>query len=323
MKNYARLSQQKPTNMSQIFDALQRTEAKRSGIDPAKLTAAAELLEIAERQAVQVTIGGDPREYDQHTGSGNQTAKLDVGQWAQFPLAQVMVAPQSKLVCITDEDSLAAEKFRFLGVRLRHLQQKRPLKRLLITSSMAEEGKSMISANLACTLARKQQQKVLLLEGDLRRPTLAEQFGLGKVSGLSELLQGEPCTSMNIRQLESLGLWILPAGSPSRTPLELIQSRKLSTLMDQLGAWFDWIVIDSPPLMPLGDTSVWMRLADGILLVTRPGKTAKRQLQRGLEAIEQSKLLGAVLNGSADAGLGDYYRYYGQAPVSRATNQPA
>jgi len=188
---------------------------------------------------------------------------------------------------------------------------------------MAEEGKSMVAANLACTLARKQQQKILLLEGDLRRPTLAKQFGLGKILGLTELLQGEPCTAMNICQLEDLGLWILPAGSPSRTPLELIQSRKLSMLMDQLGAWFDWIVIDSPPLMPLGDTSVWMRVADGILLVTRPGKTAKRQLQRGLEAIEQSKLLGAVLNGSTDAGLGDYYHYYGRAAVSRSGDQRA
>jgi capsular exopolysaccharide synthesis family protein len=234
-----------------------------------------------------------------------------------------MVAPQSKLVSITDQEGLAAEKFRFLAVRLRHLQQKRPLKRLLITSSMAEEGKSTIAANLACTLAGKQQQKTLLLEGDLRRPTMAKQFGLGSIPGLTELLQGDSATAMNIRQIESLGLWILPAGSPSRTPLELIQSRKFSLVMDQLGAWFDWIVIDSPPVMPLGDTSVWMRLADGILLVTRPGKTAKRQLQRGLEAIEQSKLIGAVLNGSTDPGLVDYYRYYGQAPVSMATGRPA
>src|SRR5271157_5124729 len=149
MKNCARLKQQKPTSMSQIFDALQRTEAKRSGMDPAKLTSAAELLEIAERQTVQVTVGGEPRECDQHTGSGEQTAKPDVGQWAQFPSAQVMVGPQSKLVCMTDEDSLAAEKFRFLGVRLRHLQQKRPLTPLLIPSAGAKEGKTMISRTLA------------------------------------------------------------------------------------------------------------------------------------------------------------------------------
>ena len=257
-------------------------------------------------------------EDDQHGANGKQTAKLDVGQFSQFPSAQVLVPPQSKLVCITDEESLAAEKFRFLGVRLRHLQQKRPLKRLLITSSMAEEGKSTVAANLACTLAKRQQQKTLLLEGDLRRPSLAQQFGLGKIPGLSELLQGEPARAMNIYQLEGLGFWILPAGSPPRNPLELMQSGKLSLLMDQLAGWFDWIVIDSPPVLPLADTSVWMRLADAILLVTRPGKTAKRQLQRALEAVEQPKLLGAVVNGSREAALSDYYHYY-----ARQTAVPA
>ena len=296
--------------MSQIFDALQRSEAERSGIDLAELSAAAELLEVAERQVVQATREATAAEDEQHSGNGNQTAKLDVDQFSQFPLVRVLVSPQSKLVCITEEESLAAEKFRFLGVRLRHLQQKRPLKRVLITSSMAEEGKSTVAANLACTLAKRQPQKILLLEGDLRRPSLAQQFGLGKVPGLSELLQGEPARAMNIYQLEGLGFWILPAGSPPRNPLELMQSGKLSLLMDQLAGWFDWIVIDSPPVLPLADTSVWMRLADAVLLVTRPGKTAKRQLQRALEAVEQSKLLGALLNGSREAALSDYYGYY-------------
>ena len=309
--------------MSQIFDALQRTEAKRSGMDTAKLTAAAELLEIAERQAVQVTIDDDRRQDDQHEGKGTPSWKLDVGQWAQFALAQVMVPPQGKLVCITDEDSLAAEKFRFLGVRLRHLQQRRPLKRVVITSSMAEEGKSTVAANLACTLAKRQPQKTLLLEGDLRRPSLAQQFGLGRVPGLSELLQGQPARAMNIYQLEGLGFWILPAGSPPRNALELIQSGKLSLLLDQLAGWFDWIVIDSPPVLPLADTSVWMRLADAVLLVTRPGKTAKRQLQRALEAVEQSKLLGALVNGSREAARSDYYGYYARkTAISETADQP-
>jgi capsular exopolysaccharide synthesis family protein len=218
---------------------------------------------------------------------------------------------------------LAAEKFRFLGIRLNHLQQKRTIKRLLITSSLPEEGKSTVATNLACTLATRQQQRILLLEGDLRRPTLAKQFGLGKRPGLSEWLESETSPAINICQLESLGLWLLAAGSPPSEPLELMQSARLSLLMDQLNSWFDWIVIDSPPVLPLGDTSVWMRLADAILLVTRPGKTEKRQLQRTLEAVEQPKLLGALLNGSTDTALGNYYHYYGQVPVSRATGQPA
>src|SRR5664280_3246371 len=298
--------------MSQLFDALQRSESERSGADPAKLSAAADLLAVAERQVMQSATDGDRlTENEEETEVSHPTRKVHDDQFSQFQSVRALVPPQSKLVCITEEEGLAAEKFRFLGVRLRHLQQKHPLKCVLVTSSIAEEGKSTIAANLACTLAKRQLQKTLLLEGDLRRPSLAQQFGLGNLPGLSELLQGEPAPAMNIYQLEGLGFWILPAGNPPRNPLEFMQSAKLSLLMDQLAGYLDWIVIDAPPVLPLADTSVWMRLADAVLLVTRPGKTAKRQLQRALEAVEQPKSLGAVVNGCRDATLGDYYHYYG------------
>jgi Mrp family chromosome partitioning ATPase len=116
---------------------------------------------------------------------------------------------------------------------------------------------------------------------------------------------------MNICRLDSLGFCILPAGAPPADPLALLQSEKLPRLMDLLSSWFDWILIDSPPVLPLGDTSVWMRLAEAILLVTRPGRTSKRQLQQCLEVIEQPKLLGAVVNGSTEAVSSGYYYYYG------------
>ncbi len=311
--------------MSQMFDALQRSESERSGTDPAKFSAAADLLEVAERQVVQFGAEGDraPNNKPQ-TDKDDPPQKVHVDQFGQFQSVKMLVSPESKLVCVTEEESLATEKFRFLGVRLRHLQQRHPLKRVLVTSSMAEEGKSTVAANLACALAKRHEQRTLLLDGDLRRPTLAQQFGLGKIPGLSELLRGEPAPSMNIYKLEGLGVWIMPAGAPPRSPLEFMQSRKLSLLMEQLAGWFDWIVIDSPPLLPLADTSVWMRLADGVVLVTRPGRTSKRQLQRALEAVEQPKLLGAVVNGSNAATLGDYYQYYaGQTSVPEADGQPA
>jgi Mrp family chromosome partitioning ATPase len=80
--------------------------------------------------------------------------------------------------------------------------------------------------------------------------------------------------------------------------------------MERLANWFDWIVIDSPPVLPLADTSIWSRLADGILLVTRKGTTEKRQLQRGLDALEKSKLLGALVNSSLNVAHSDYYQRY-------------
>jgi Mrp family chromosome partitioning ATPase len=117
--------------------------------------------------------------------------------------------------------------------------------------------------------------------------------------------------------LEGLGLWILPAGAAPQNPLELMQSGKLSLLVEQLEAWFDWIVIDSPPVLPLADTSLWSRLADGVLLVTRKGTTEKRQLKRGLEAIEKSKLLGALINSSESAAHSDYYERYSSPPADQ------
>jgi Mrp family chromosome partitioning ATPase len=141
---------------------------------------------------------------------------------------------------------------------------------------------------------------------------------LGKIPGLSEWLQGEPRRIANLYRLEGPNLWLLPAGHPPENPLELMQSGRLSELLDQLAAWFDWIIIDSPPILPLADTSVWARLADGILLVTREGTTKKRMLLRGLQALEQSKLLGAVVNSSSNTDHSNYYQRYGPGTAPQA-----
>ena len=296
---------------------------------------AAELLRTAEQKMRQADAAESPArgkspspgsatEMFQSTeqkmrGATDQTARAELieptsasstpDNLEHCPVLQVSIPLDSRLVAVGKEESLGAEKFRFLGVRLRQLRQSRPLKKILITSTIPQEGKSTVAANLACTLARRKQQKTLLLEGDLRRPTLAARFGLGRIPGLCEWLSGQT-EGINLYRLESLGLWVLPAGAAPQNPLELMQSGKLAPLMNQLEAWFDWIVIDSPPVLPLGDASMWSRLADGILLVTRNGTTEKRQLQRGLEAIEKSKLLGALVNSSTNAAHTDYYQRY-------------
>jgi capsular exopolysaccharide synthesis family protein len=307
--------------MSQIFDALQRSEAERAGSDtslaePSTYSVATELLHVAERKrrGTGAAVIDNP-EHDRSEHDRPEHSALE-----QFPSLPVSILPNSRLVSVGEQESLGAEKFRFLAVRLRQLRQTRPLKKVLITSTIPQEGKSTVAANLACTLARRKQQKTLLLEGDLRRPTVSDKFGMGKVPGLSEWLRGET-ESMNLYRLEALGLWVLPAGSAPENPLELMQSGKLAPLMEQLSAWFEWIVIDSPPVLPLADTSIWARMADGILLVTRKSVTEKEQLQRGLEVLETSKLLGALVNGSSDAAHSDYYQRYG--PAASSPESPA
>jgi capsular exopolysaccharide synthesis family protein len=295
--------------MSHIFDALRRSEAERSGTEASTFSIATELLQAAEQKMQSVAV--EPRE----------TPALDyLGGLEQCRKVSVNFPTENRLASLSRTESLAAEKFRFLAVRLRQLRQSRQLQKVLITSTIPQEGKSTVAANLACTLARRKQQKTLLLEGDLRRPTIAAQFGLAHLPGLSEWFQGLT-ESNNIYHLESIGLWLLPAGRAPQNPLELMQSGKLPPLMSALGASFDWIVIDSPPVLPLADTSIWARQADGILLVTRKGITEKKQLQRGLEALEQSKLLGALINDSSDAAHSDYYQRYG-SPSSPPGNTP-
>jgi capsular exopolysaccharide synthesis family protein len=309
--------------MSRIFEALQRSESERSGTPLAPAVLATELLQVVEREGsagaskdfpARAIATPDLIEIPQDLAE-NEFAGNDL---SQFRSLSISLPQDSKLVCLTAPESFGAEKFRFLGVRLRQLQHNRPLKKLLITSTIPEEGKSTVSANLATILSRRQQPKILLLEGDLRRPSLAKQFGLGRIPGLSEWLQGEPRTIKDIYRLEGPNLWFLPAGHPPENPLELMQSGRLSDLLTQLSGWFDWIIIDSPPILPLADTSVWARLADGILLVTREGTTKKRMLQRGIQAIEQSKLLGAVVNSSANTDHSNYYQRYGPGAAREA-----
>jgi capsular exopolysaccharide synthesis family protein len=318
--------------MSRIFDALKRSEAERSGVDLPEQPTVGESPQYSERAAgsswktaifserPEVTKNGDRDESSVLAGKspiGTTPAAFTAVELLQSeelldPLDQFQsltasLTPHSRLVSLTESGSPAAEALRLLTVRLRHLRRDRVLKKVLITSTIPQEGKSMVAGNLACTLALKTRQKVLLLEGDLRRPSLSKMFGLERTSGLSEWLEGESSLRASIYRLEDPGIWILPAGSAPSNALELLQSGKLSELMDRLTAWFDWIIIDSPPVLPLADTSVWMRLADGVLLATRQGVTEKRKLLRGLEAIESKKLIGALMNSSNSAAASDYY----------------
>jgi capsular exopolysaccharide synthesis family protein len=285
--------------MSRLFEALQRSEPESLGVNFAQPEPLVnELLRTAELDVPETA------------------AEPGTSEFSQFPSVAVSLPPDNRLVSLASEASLGAETFRLLAVRLRQIRRAREIKRFLITSTIPGEGKSTVAANLGVTLAQKRPQKVLLVDGDLRRPTLASEFGVFGRAGLSEFLQAEPGSPTNICHLEAAGLWFLPAGQPPRNPLELMQSPRLAELLDRLTTCFDWIVIDSPPILPLADTSVWTRLADGVLLVAREGTTQKRQLQHGLEALEQSKLLGVLFNSCTNADHRNYYqRYHQTAPL--------
>ena len=296
--------------MSRIFDALQRAGVEQSGVEYQDVASMVKVLENPTHPVSDALETPDqvPTPVLQTLAEAPAQESADAAL-AKFPVLEVSVAPLSRLVFLTEPQSIAVEKFRFLGVRLRQLRQSRPLKKILITSTIPEEGKSLVSANLAGVLARK-KEKVLLIEGDMRRPVMADKFGLGKIPGLAEWLQSGETTPSNIYRLEGASFWLMPGGEPPARPLELMQSGKLAQLVAQMAAWFDWIIVDSPPLLPLADTTVWSRFTDGVLMVAREGKTEKAQLQRGLDLVKKSDLLGVVLNGCTNSNEKSYYQRY-------------
>jgi capsular exopolysaccharide synthesis family protein len=312
--------------MSQIFDALQKAEGGDAGTDSPTPPEATELLQRAERKAAArweakaTPDRGVASAPEESVGVPPRAAEAALDGFEKIQRLQVSLAPQSRLVCLTEGDSPASEAFRLLGVRLRQMRRDNPMKRVLITSTSPQEGKSMVAANLACTLALKAELKVLLVEGDLRRPSLTQMFAMEGKPGLCECLESDRPVAKSLYYLEGPNLWMLPAGSASSNALDLLQAGRLPALMDQLGAWFDWIIIDAPPVLPLADTSVWTRIAEGILLVTRPGVTRKQQLLKGVEALDVKKLLGALVNCSRLVDHDDYNYYYRGSPNVLKTN---
>jgi len=298
--------------MSHIFEALQRAEAERSGLSAAKTSdSIAELLERA--------IGDDSAGSKSVVTMPSSSAGLERDAKETFSAAPVLSpspTAQSRLVCLTDQGSLAAEKFRVLGLRLRNLREKRKLKRIVVTSTIPEEGKSLTAANLALNQSRSKVFKTLLIDGDLRRPAQANRFGLrASLPGLAECLRGERLLSEVVYKLNGTGLWFLPSGIPPENPLELMQSGRMSDMLTRLGGFFDWLIIDSPPLIPLADTTYWMKQSDGVLLVIREGVTEKKPLKRALEIVDRSALLGIVVNSCSSSDHKNYYQRYGSGSV--------
>ena len=298
--------------MSYIYEALQRAEQERSGgTSPKDADSVADLLrgveqEIERKQALAELPAPGP--------AFKQQPEVQAGV-SFTPAKSLLPAPSadSRLICLTDQGGLAAEKFRVLGLKLRHLRERRKLKRIVVTSSIPEEGKSLIAANLALNQSRSKILHTVLIDGDLRRPELGRRFGFNRnLPGLSEVLRGELKLSDVVYKLEGSGLWFIPAGVTPENPIEVMQAGRLQQILEQLETFFAWVIIDTPPVLPLADTPLWMKLADGVLLVTREGVCEKKQLERTVAVIDRSTMLGVVVNSCDSNEQKYYYSRYGQ-----------
>jgi capsular exopolysaccharide synthesis family protein len=233
--------------------------------------------------------------------------------WLAVPAERILhpsPTPEQRLISITNPNSPGAETFRVLSTKLAHMRRKRQLKKLLVTSAVGDEGKSVVSVNLAYTLARRAGERVLLIEADLRRPTASALLSSSALRGITEWHEHKLALQDAFYQLDGMPLWLLSAGKGIEEPLPLLESDAFAQMLAAVSEGFDWVVLDCTPMLPMADATSLSRLCDGVLVVAREGHTRKRTLTRALASIDQSKQLGFIFNEASTVQLG-YERYYG------------
>jgi capsular exopolysaccharide synthesis family protein len=208
-------------------------------------------------------------------------------------------------------NQIGAESFRTLRSRLYQIAGTRKLKSVLVTSSVPEEGKTFVAANLAQSLARQDHSRVLLIDADLRVSRMHQVLGAPATPGLTEYLRGQADECAVIQRGLEENLCFIPGGSPVSNPSELLLGARMKHLLERVTPVFDWIVLDSPPALPVHDASLIADLCDGVLFVVRAGATEFEIAGKASSEFRDKNLLGVILNrAERNESYGGYYYGY-------------
>jgi receptor protein-tyrosine kinase len=240
----------------------------------------------------------------------------DVEQAAEAPvLASIAYdgdVPKHPLLTEAGSHAPRVEAFRLLRTNLQFLNLDTRPRSLVITSAVPGEGKTSTATNLAIALAQT-GQRVLLVDGDLRRPKVASVLGLERSVGLTTVLVGRSELQESIQKHAGSGIYLLASGPIPPNPTEVLQSHAAQSLFDRLNQMFDMVIIDAPPLLPVSDAAIMARDVDGAILVVRHGKTSKEQLRQARLRLDQvdANLFGVAVNMAPRRGKGAYGYAYG------------
>jgi protein-tyrosine kinase len=223
------------------------------------------------------------------------------------------VVLDDKLVSFFAPSSMASEQFRRLRSYIIKPGMENSPKTILVTSAMAGEGKSLIAINLAITIATELHSHALIVDCDLRNPTLSRWFGFDELKGLSDYLTGESSLQDLLVKTSVDKLSILPGGTFQDNPVELIGSNKMKSLVADLKARYAdrYIILDSSPLLATTEPSVLNEMVDGILFVIKSGDTPRESIQQALKLLDKKKIMGAVLNNMEFKTEAMIRRYFG------------
>jgi capsular exopolysaccharide synthesis family protein len=228
--------------------------------------------------------------------------------------------PKENVFINSDQTPLGAEQFRTLRSRLYQLRGGQSLRTLLVTSSVPAEGKTYVANNLAQAFVRQPDCRVLLIDADLRCSRLHGPMGAPSAPGLTDYLRGNADEMAVIQQGQDGNLCFISGGTEMKDPSELLSNGRLKIFLERVKLAFDWVIVDSPPCLPVADANGLADLSDGVLLVVRAGSTPAEVAQRACQEMRSKNVVGIVLNAvdEKDSPSG-YYGHYGYSRDQNAS----
>ena len=301
--------------MSRIHDALKKAEEEKTALGAAVATPSEPSHLVQEQTERRPLFAGDH-------GMGLPELLRFNELKEKCPRPKWKLDPNTNVFVDGSRASLAAEQFRTLRSRLYQIRAAQRLKTILITSAVSGEGKTFVVRNLAQSLVRQRDRRVLVIDGDLRRAGQHVSFGAPEGPGLADYLSGS-ADLLSIIQFGPIeNLCLIPGGSAttSREPSDLLSGPEFKHLLDLLAPVFDWILVDSPPVVPVADATMIALLCDGVLVVVKANSTDFQLAQKACQEFHEKNLIGVVLNSvERVTGYENYAYTYGADRSSTPT----
>jgi protein-tyrosine kinase len=310
--------------MSRIHEALKKAEQERAIAQGATTDVAAIPLEpaMAEQEwtgrapevpastitPAAVGVPGDFLRFDE------LRARCAHPTWHLDPNVNVFFNPNLSVH--------GAEQFRTLRSRLYQLRANQSLRTLLVTSAIPGEGKTFVTANLAQAIVRQPDRRALIIDADLRCARLHLPLGAPTTPGLTDYLRGEADEMAVIQHGQEGSLCFIAGGSEVTDPSELLSNGRLKKLLERVTPVFDWVILDSPPCVPVADASILAEMCDGVLMIVRAGSTPSAVAEKARQELQGKNVVGVVLNAVDEVGMygAAYYHGYGYGYGSNSGN---
>lgn len=219
-------------------------------------------------------------------------------------------SPDGLLIDLSRPHEAPMEEFRSLRTRLNHMQTLQPIHSVVVTSASPAEGKSFAAMNLALSQAQLAANRVLIADFDFRRPIVHNLLGMDRSPGITDFLLGKVPLEAAIKRIAGTNLYVLPAGEAVMNPLELLNLREVKLMLNELPAYFNWVVLDTPPLLFAADANLLSTMCHGTILVVRIGATTIDTITRAMQSLCENNVLGIVVNGARRGELYSKYTYY-------------